>query len=279
MRIDAVQRSSYCVLKILIGKVSMVLGWQIFIHALHMVFGNFREALRIVVGPSLLALVLVALFLVLAGSIADEVGDNADGMVRQVTTTGDVLETIFFVVLNFSVTIWIAVAWHRFILFEEYPSGFFPAFFPDRALAYLVTGFLLGLVLAGILLLGVFLPLQILAGSLGYGLLVVAIPVAIFAALVFIRLSVMLPAVAVGRPLSLPEAWHITSGFTGAFFTLLIVSMGFQVLVQIVLLVFAFVPVLQVILSIVIGTILVPLINISILTTLYGVFAEKRDLA
>lgn len=41
-------------------------------------------------------------------------------------------------VVAFIATLWIAVAWHRFVLLNEAPQGLLPAFKGDRVMAYLL---------------------------------------------------------------------------------------------------------------------------------------------
>jgi hypothetical protein len=48
--------------------------------------------------------------------------------------------------------------------------------------------------------------------------------------------------------------------------------------VQLVVTLLTFIPVLGAFLSLFFGVLVLPLINVSILTTMYGVFVEKREL-
>jgi hypothetical protein len=95
----------------------------------------------------------------------------------------------------------------------------------------------------------------------------------------FYRISLVLPAVAIGAPLTLKEAWRATSDTGAALILLVLLAFGFSLLAQGVSALLGFAPTLQLIFSIAVEIGLVAMINISILTTLYGVLVERRDLA
>src|SRR6056297_2995178 len=104
---------------------------QIVRHAILMVFNNWRDALKASLGPIaigialslVLALLLrVDLSLILAqqpiitdtgGPMAQQLPPNAGGLV---------LFGLFVALISLFVLSWVAVAWHRFILLEEYPG-------------------------------------------------------------------------------------------------------------------------------------------------------------
>ncbi|WP_170755500.1 hypothetical protein [Ruegeria lacuscaerulensis] len=252
-----------------------MLGWKIFVHSVRMVFGNFKQALQITLGPSLIATALtIALFFLI--DIPWDQLDASTGAFPSTAANGSfailvVCVAIFFVLTMF----WIAVSWHRFILLTEYPSGIFPAFRFDRILAYLGRILLLGL------LMGVaFLPMSVLLLATGGGAFSAAVMVvyAIFLIVAFYRLSVILPAAALGEPLSLSNAWGSTSSAGGAIIVLLVVNALFQFLVQMVFSLLAIIPILGILLTLLFSMLVLPLINVSILTTMYGVFIEKREL-
>jgi hypothetical protein len=124
------------------------------------------------------------------------------------------------------VGIWVAVAWHRYILLEEEPGALLPAWNGAAIWAYFKAGLMVGLILLVVLL-----PLMTVAGFLLVplagpsaaspplllgliGFLVAFLP-AIF---IFYRLSPALPAAAIGRPLTLREAWFQTGSAAGPSF-------------------------------------------------------------
>ncbi|MGI9368582.1 MAG: hypothetical protein ACR2O2_07060 [Ruegeria sp.] len=172
---------------------------------------------------------------------------------------------------------WIAVSWHRFVLLEEYPTGILPTFRSDRILAYILRLLLIG-VIAGI----AFLPAGFVFTALGGGLIGVSIILLVvyflFLVVCGFRIAIVLPAAALGEPLTLKDAWGKTAGATGSIIVLLIVSVVFQFLVDILFTLLAFIPILGVLLVMFLAVLVFPMINVSILTTMYGVFVEKREL-
>ena len=92
------------------------------------------------------------------------------------------------------------------------------------------------------------------------------------------RLSITLPATAIGQPLTFRQAWDQTQGANGVIVVMLLASIAFQVILQLVLAVFGIIPVIGALLSVFVGLIVVPVLNLSLLTTMYGVFIQKRQL-
>ena len=109
-------------------------------------------------------------------------------------------------------------------------------------------------------------------GSSATILVFVLMAVAMFCAL---RLSVALPAVAIGKPLPFSQAWEATQGKSGPIVFLLVLNFGAQYLVQLLFIQLGFFPLFGHVLNLLV----IPMINISILTTMYGVFVEKRELS
>lgn len=252
-----------------------MLGWQIFAHSVRMVIGNLKQVLQITFGPSLVATaVIVALFFVLDVPL-DQLNTTTGELPAGVSSGSVIGFLVGFMVVIFVTMFWIVVSWHRFVLLEEYPRGIFPTFRFDRILAYFGRVLLLGILMAI-----AFLPAGAVLSALGGGALsvVFVIVLVVFLIIGFYRLSIILPAAAIGQPLTLGQAWNNTAGAGGAIIVLLLVSFVFQVVVQLVFTALAFIPVLGVLLSLFFGVLVLPLINVSILTTMYGVFVEKRQL-
>ena len=172
--------------------------------------------------------------------------------------------------------LWPVVAWHRFILLAEYPKGWIPALRFDRILSYAGHAILLGLVALVLVLpigmiIGVTDTSAPVAGTIFLVLVVLALNV------IVLRLSPILPAVAIGRPLRMKEAWEATKGANGTIFLLLVILSVFQFVLQFVFGLLILIPVIGVLIML-IGVLISALINVSILTTLYGHFVEGRDL-
>ncbi len=254
-----------------------MLGWKIFLHSFRMVFGNLRQVLQIAVGPAIAATLVILGFLLVLGIPAGALNMSASELPTGVAVGSIGLFTAVMVVVMIATMLWIAVSWHRYILLEEYPAGLFPKFRFDRVLAYLGTAILLGILIA----IG-FLPMPLVFFILGEELVGVSIILLFFYSLfmlvAFYRLSIVLPASAIGKPIKFREAWNRTPGNGGAFLVLALVMFVFQALVQTLIYLLGVIPVLGALASTFFGALIWPMINVSILTTMYGVFVEGREL-
>ena len=95
------------------------MGWDIVRHSFAMLFRNFGNALRISVGPILIALVAGFLILGVFGSNLDALPQD----IEQGQLPPEIAFAVLLILLLFIfVSAWIAVAWHRFILLEDYPG-------------------------------------------------------------------------------------------------------------------------------------------------------------
>jgi hypothetical protein len=247
----------------------MVKGYQIFLHSVKQVFGNFGAAVRIS-GLLFLVQVFAALFFGRAAMMSGMQGAMA-------VPRGGML-------LMFAVTLitslWIAVAWHRFILRVEEPQAILPAFHGQRILSYLGYSLLLIIIAAIPALVFGFLGAKIV-NALGnniltslFAMLIVLVPVL----LVTLRLCAVLPAAALGEPLGLRGAWDATGGTMVDFLMLAIIATVASVVIDLPM--FFFMGALP----LAIGWSLVSawfkmMVSASILTTIYGHYVERRSLA
>ena len=245
-----------------------MVAWRILIHSLKMIFNNLGQVLRIGLVPVLIGLAIVIVFAMLGVSLGGLNGDGAAGL-----RVGGV---ILLVAAVFCLALWVIVAWHRFILLAEYTQGWIPVLRFDRMLSYFGHAMLLGVV--GFLAV---LPLGLIMGVIGSAIPVVA---TIFAVLVFVivntvlfRLSPILPAAAIGRPLKFKEVWAHTIGSSDTILILVLILWAFQFVLQFLLGLLMLVPLVGIVLM-VLGTMLSGLVNVSIMTTLYGHYVEKRAL-
>jgi len=255
-----------------------MLGLEIFVHSVKMVLRNLKQALQISVVPAVIGgLLIVGLSYVLGISFE---GLESEGTGLPVGVTPGAFTAFLFslLVIVFGIMLWIVVSWHRFVLLEEYPTGFVPVFRADRVLAYF--GRLLMLVLLGLILL---IPFVIVMGVLAQASAILGVIVwlvlIVLLTVGFYRLSPILPGAAIGKSVTISEAWQATSGANGSIVLLVILSILFQMLLQFVSGILLFIPVIGLIVVIFAGLLIVPLINVSILTTIYGVFIEKRQLS
>lgn len=249
-----------------------MLGLEIFVHALRMVLRNFKQVLQITIGPALIATLLLA---PLAFNVDLPVDENGELMVENLPPSATAFFLAAFAV-GFTVFAWIAVAWHRFILLEEYPSGILPRFASDRVLAYF--GRVAILFLVALTAMYALSFVFVLLSQIGFLGIIVQGAVYIGFVVCLTRLSIVLPAAAVGDAMTLKEAWAKTEGAGGPILSLVVLSALFQFMVQYIVGMFAIIPVLGILVLLFFGALIIPMFNVSILTTLYGVFVEKREL-
>ncbi|MFD1344026.1 hypothetical protein [Litorisediminicola beolgyonensis] len=248
-----------------------MLGWEIFRHAVRMVFRNFHDALRV---SAVLYLVQVAASLWVETAMPK---GARDGDAFEMIPVGSLTTALFLGVAAVISSLWIAVAWHRFVLAEEYPSGWLPRWHGDRMFAYFGWGIAISLiVLFGAVLMTI--PVSVLVMLMPPLAIFMPFAFTFFAAWFGFRLSIKLPAVAMGNPLKLSEVWERTSGSTGTFLVLALCTLGAIVAVSVIP---AVLGTAAPSLAFALGAIanwVVTMVGISILTTLYGVYIEGRRL-
>jgi hypothetical protein len=253
-------------------------SWSIFAHSFGMVFRNLRQALQIGVVPVLLTFAGVFALLSLWGvSLSSFLNDEEALDLLVQTNSGFLFLGFLGVSLIIAIMmLWIVVSWHRFVLLEEYPQGWVPPFRFDRVLSYFGHGCLLGILMMvamipGFLILGVLVSGAPVLGGAVFFVLIVTIAVG------FYRLVPILPAAAIGKPLTLKESWAATAGETGTFLGLMFIGFLFQMALNIFASLFMLIPVVGIVLVYLV-LLVMSLVNVSILTTLYGHYIEERPI-
>ncbi len=205
-------------------------------HSLQQIFGNLGAVLRISI---LLALIPLALMLALglAPLFADEAA------MQRAIETGSLPwgKFLLFLLVAIATAIWIAVAWHRFVLLEEQPGAVLPAWKGDRMLSYLVASIILiliGIVVAIVisLVVGLILATVLPAPTSMGGFIVVAVIAGLLIGVPIIalimRIGPILPAAAVGERLGVGGAWEATRGatltFAGVAVVIILISLGLE---------------------------------------------------
>jgi hypothetical protein len=246
-----------------------MLGWKIFAHAISMVWRNLYQALQIGLAP---IIILTFAVVALAPMTGLEWGTVLqDEEIGEAIATGQLslLAVSALIVVYLGVISWIFVAWHRYILLEEYPSGWIPAFRMDRIVAYVLAG------------LRFFCLIFVMAVGIGLLSLVtggIALVLMLALAVIAYRFVAILPAAAVGQPLSLSGSWEATRGSTGAIIVMLILFAILQIALTSALGVATqLVPFIGVASQMTISLFL-SLVNVSVMTTFYGHYVEKREL-
>ncbi|WP_323035142.1 hypothetical protein [Pararhodobacter sp.] len=256
-------------------------GVRIFIHAVRMVLGNLNVALR--VSGALLAIHLVIGLMAGEAYFSSGMGmsGGAPGEMPQFSGLMFLLS-----VLQIIFGLWIAVAWHRFILLEEQPGAFLPVWNGAAIWSYFKAGFVLALIVIVAVIPMMFLAglvvLPFVAGDMGSpGLLPGLIGFAIMylpAAYIAYRISPMLPSAAVGKRMTVKEAWQSTStsGLSFVVLTLVSVLAGWLIYMPAGLL--AGNALIIAVIWAALAQWLSILVGASILTTIYGHYVQKREL-
>ena len=242
---------------------------DIFVHSVRQVFGNLPAALRI--SGVLFAVQAVA-------SLAIGPLDPAAIETGEVSIVGLLLVMVITLVSS----LWIAVAWHRYVLLQEQPGAVVPAFRGDRVAGYFGYSVLIGLILIPVaMMLGVVVgvvaasivgPEPTLGAAIIVGLLV-------YVPLVMIgyRLSVVLPATALGEPLGLGAAWIATKDEAVTMLGLALISVACAIAVQVPVMFLLGDGPLAIVWQISAQWVVV-MVGASILTTLYGHYVQNRAL-
>lgn len=274
---------------------------RLFWHSVRQVFGNFAMALRISLGP--LAIAAAATFLLFIWILHRVAAVKAHAAGPAYDSIGVFIGIPFVVVLWFATVFWIAIGWHRYVLRLERPVVVFPRWHGRRLLAYFgrTTQVSLLLFLAAIpVLLCLVLPLVLFPSSFapalsqpvslpGSSMFLVA---PLFAPKILIqfilgiaalwfsfRVAPMLPAAALGEEMPLRWAWIETTGQNWTFLGLAALVGVSDWLISESYLVLSILhqgAILQV-WMIVAGWARI-MVSISLLTTIYGHYVEKRPL-
>ncbi len=272
-------------------------GVTIFNHSARQVLGNLGMAFR--VSGWFFGLLLLGLFGLYQALPADFLAalrlppeQMAEAMADAGVPFGFLLlATVGFIFLLWSVSL-IAIVWHRFILLEEVPQGFIPYRKEFGVGRYFWTGIgisllaaLVAMLIGGILLmiLGPSIGASMQGGGQGGGAVLLgmlgALATGIIVTVFYLRMALILPGIALDQGLTLAQSWEASKGFSGAIamvavmMTVLNIAMGFllelfpqtggagllRAGVQLGFNWFYF------------------MLNISILSTLYGHILQKRE--
>ena len=246
-------------------------GVQIFSHSLRQVMDNLGPALKV---SGVLYLVQVGITMLLGYAMASAgMGMMGGGMG---------LGVVLVLVVTLITGIWIAVAWHRYVLLGEEPVGYVPPFMGERMGQYFIKSLLIGLVL---MVLGMILGMIVgtLFGSLMMGgpffaMLLMAVMVQVPLIFLGLRMAAALPGTALGNDLPFMAGWQATTGEWQPLLQLaVIMALALWAVNLITWFVFGGFGLLANIWQLVAGW-PVTMVGLSILTTLYGHYIEKRPL-
>ena len=186
---------------------------------------------------------------------------------------------------------WSAVAWHRFVLLEERPSGWLPQFHGREVLRYILWLLVLAVIYLVLLIPLILLMVPFVVGIEGgnqpgagsFILIFLATSVMMMVVVVVLsRLSPVLVSRAVSNRLSLADAWRATRGSTkpiiGFMFIMLLFLLVFGVIVGLIIMVLKTIGLFLIIPLYMLFAWFLALLQISYMTTLYGHYVENRKL-
>lgn len=251
-------------------------------HALRMLILDVSSLLR-VLAPALALLAVGIIGLIWAAPTFPHL---STGLTEAPTpNAGGMLAGVVFAVITAMGFVLLAVLWHRHVLIDAQNAP------PGRPSARIVLSYLMRTILIGAIQLAVTVPLLILLFLAAPRMNVVAgeaPTVVIFGALgilagllfiwVALRLGLMLPAAAVGRPMGPLESWrHTAPAGTALIWLALLLLTANAVLSTLSALTGAPGSGIRVAVEAVVY-ILEALVFVSVLTTLYGHYVERRDI-
>lgn len=177
------------------------------LHALRLLFNNLPHALRCSVAPILAGTGLTMLVEALLGNPGPEAPEQAGALL---------VSLVAGLAINLVAGAWLAVAWYRFVLAEEYPGWLPPFRWPRlwrylRALvlvALLTTLFSLPVTIAGTVLGSVLYTLGGAGGAVGVLIALIAVVTVTAIGYLSLRLSLCLPTAALDGWMTPMESWR-----------------------------------------------------------------------
>jgi hypothetical protein len=261
-------------------------GYQLLRHVVQQVFGNLAEAVRLTMALFLapfLALILLGFGTVMSGGMP---GPQAAG--------ASAFGALLVLVLAVIAYCWAAVGWHRYVLLEEMGNGIVPTWRWDRIRSYFGRTFLVGLTVILAALGGGLVVTLVVAVTQSPALaIVMGIGLLFGISWVATRIGLVLPAAAIGERMSLRESWNATRPVSAQILLpLIVIALAVGLAGQVIILLFGqsqsveFMGQMQeqVTLSLrgqVLNgfvTWLQLLVNLALMTTLYGNLIEGRQL-
>ncbi len=253
-------------------------GLLILKHALRQVFGNLQGALKV---SAVLYLAQFVVGLALTGGAVLGMGSPQDMMAGGGPGAGFFLGLMVAVVVSVVIGLWIAVGWHRYILLGE-EASYVPVFRGDRMGAYFLRGLGYGLILAIIgmiwgTIIGFVLG-SISGGSMAFMVVGLALLVYLPLLVLGFRMTSDLPSTALNAGHPFMTGWAATAGATADLAVMAVIIVVAELVIGgIGQVLFGQIAVLSLIWSLIVGWVQI-IVGVSVLTTLYGHYIEKREL-
>ncbi len=267
-------------------------GLTILSHSFRQVSGNLGMAIKISGWLVLIASIGGGLMLWAAPDwLTAAMDQNAEGMMDAVDFSGSNVGVVMglfiaaMVFLFWGVTL-VAIAWHRYILLEEVPQGLVPYRKEFQVGRYFWLGIgisLLATLVVGLVsvILGMIVGPFVASTTTGQGVggisFFMSLLMGVILAVIYLRMALVLPAVALGGQLTIGQAWTQTSGYTGAIFVLALALAFINAVVPIVITLVLGELVWINMAAVVLYQWFYFMLSISVLSTLYGHIVQKRE--
>jgi hypothetical protein len=254
------------------------MAWSIFVHSLRQVFGNIGGALQV---SAVLMLAQTGILMTFGKVLLMDRYTQ-----RAMMQSGDFPwgQFLLALVLVTVLSLWIAVGWHRYILLNERPT-LVPALKMDRILGYFGKSFLIGLILViPAIILGFvagMIATPLIKGGGGLIGLIIVMGLIVYLPIVTVgtRLATMLPGAALEPGVSVFSGWEATRGATATVLGVVILSLiCFGGLEYLSVKIFPDPTTLPATIVNIVLQWVATMVGVSILTTLYGHYVEKRPL-
>lgn len=257
------------------------MGWNLVRHSFVLLFNNLGNALKVSVGPFLILIAAIVGLTIAFGVSFEQFmpGARPPTELPPEAAGGLFFGILLILMASLFVFSWVAVSWHRFVLLEEYP-GLLPALSGRPIWPYIGRSILLALVLVLIALPVLFVLGLFIGALMNSQLLLFALNIAVGALFgwVWLRLALLLPGTAVGKPISMGDAWGASSRLSGPIFQAAVILVALNVLISLVFGAALGGNIVGDLLNLIV-TWVTMMVGISMLTTLYGHLIEGRDLS
>ncbi len=265
-------------------------GLTILSHSFRQIKGNLAEAVMVSAWlVAIYAAALAVLFRYMPEWLAAAIAQDPARMEAALDFTGkNVGMAAALLLLALVFMMWaaslVAITWHRYILLEEPPKGFLPSpsGFPIGKYAWRGIGITLLAALAAGLVGGALAmiigPSAFVASPTPAGLVMELLRqfiINIVMLVLYLRMALVLPSVALGAGLTIGEAWEKSTGYTGSIVGLAVALIN-GVVPLLISLLFGELVWIEMALN---GAFLwfYFMLNISVLSTLYGYIVQQRE--
>ncbi|WP_417269256.1 hypothetical protein [Celeribacter sp.] len=238
-------------------------GFQILKTAIDDVFKNLADALAI---SGLLWIGVIAAQVVFVGTYG---GVSMNEIETPIDLPAGIIKWMF--ILNLAtlvISLWVAVAWHRFIILGERPTTLIPPMNGSRVMAYFLMSLLIGVIVVAVLLVAsvILSPLAMMGGTslVVAGFVVLLIPITY----IVYRISPVLPAAALGEGIGIGAAWKQTDSVKSAVFQVGILATLAGFVLQQIGVLFSSSALLSMLYSLASGWVML-MVGVSVFSTIY----------